>query len=366
MDRPTFRQIANLLDTVAPTALAESYDNVGLLVGQPDTLVTGIVTALDVTEEVIEEAIQVNANLIVAHHPVIFKGLKRLTGSHYAERFVMKAIKHDIGIIACHTNLDMVNGGVSTLLAHKLGLKQINVLQPQSNKLGHLTTFVPESAADQVLEALFAAGAGHIGNYANCSFITDGIGTFKPEDGANPAIGSVDQLETVTEKRIEVIYPLHAEVQIISALRQSHPYEEVAYYASELRNAWQDVGLGAIGQLAEPMSQTDFLHQVKHVLGTPTIKIAGEASMIKTVAVAGGTCSFLTSTAIAKKADCFITADLKYHEWFDAYGKILLVDVGHYESEQFTIELLAELISQKFPIIAVRLTNVNTNPVKYF
>jgi len=368
------KEIIFYLESIAPRAYQESYDNSGLIVGYFDTEITGILTTLDVTEDVVNEAIALNINLIIAHHPIIFKGLKKLNGSNYVERTVIKAIKNDIAIYAIHTNLDNVKGGVNFKIAEKLGLKNVRILVPKKELLRKITVFVPKQNTDQLIAALHKAGAGSIGNYTDCSFRTEGIGTFKPNDEANPAIGKANTLESVTENRVEMIFPLDLEGNVIKAMYQTHPYEEVSYHLSTLENESQDIGSGAIGDLDWKGDVVEFLKNVKSIFNVPTIKhtklktlpIAFETKL-KTlkIAVCGGSGSFLLYDAVGQGAAIFISSDFKYHEYFDADNRIVIADIGHYESEQYTKDLLYEIISNKFPNIAVLLSKTNTNPVHY-
>ena len=359
--------IIQVLEAVAPSAYQEGYDNSGLIVGQMQNEVTGILVALDCIESVVEEAILKGFNLIVAHHPIIFKGLKRLNGKNYVERVVMKAIRHDINIYAIHTNLDSVlMKGVNTKFAEKLGLINTKILAPKGEVLRKLYTFVPSHSADAVRKALFAAGAGHIGNYSSCSFNSEGFGTFLAEENANPFVGEKGNLHKEAEEKIEVIYIAHQENAIINALIKAHPYEEVAYDIVKLENRLNTVGAGMIGELPTAMPTMDFLQMVKNNMKAGCIKYTKpHVETIKKVAICGGSGSFLLKDAMAQKADIFITADYTYHLFFDAENKIMIADIGHYESEQYTIELIMEIIGEHFDSVAMSATSVNTNPVLY-
>jgi dinuclear metal center YbgI/SA1388 family protein len=361
------KEIIRELEKLAPLAYQESYDNAGLLLGSPETEVTGVLFTLDVTENVVAEAIRKNCNLIVAHHPIIFKGLKKLNGKNYVERTVISAIKNDISIYATHTNLDHVPRGVNWQIAEKLGLQNLRVLSPKKELLTKLAFFVPVENTQSVLDALFADGAGQIGNYEHCSFRTEGTGTFLPADVANPVIGTNGQLEEVDEHRVEVMFPSYLETKIVATLKLAHPYEEVAYYLTKLENENQEVGAGAIGELQNPMNYNDFLSFLKKGMELNIIKHTEPISTnIQRVAVCGGAGSFLLADAIRAKADVFISADYKYHEFFDAENKIMICDIGHYESEVFTKNLLYNYLSGKFSNFALCLSEVNTNPVRYF
>lgn len=359
-------EIVQALEEWAPPSYQEVYDNSGLLCGDPSAHVKGILISLDCVESIVDEAIERGCNLIVAHHPIIFKGIKSLTGKNYVERTVIKAIKNDISIYAIHTNLDNIDTGVNQKLANKIGLKNLQILQPKVQMLEKLTTFIPKTETQKVLQALYHAGGGNIGNYSGCSFRVTGTGTFTPNEHANPTIGEALKQEEVIEDRVEIIYPADRRNRVLRALKDSHPYEEVAYYQQALLNQWQNVGAGMIGELPEAVSSEDFLRHLKEQLNTGCIRFTNFDRPIKLVAICGGSGSFLISAAKAVRADAFITGDLKYHEFFDAEGELLLADVGHYESEFYTIELISDFITQRFRNIAPCLTKQSTNPINYF
>lgn len=360
------KEIINHLEQIAPRSYQESYDNSGLLVGDSTKEVTGVCICLDVTEAVIEEAIEQKENLIIAHHPLIFGGLKTLTGKHWVERCVIKAIQNNIAIYAIHTNLDNVLEGVNARIARKLNLQNTRILHPKANVLSQLVTFVPVNDQQQVLSALFDAGAGQVGNYANCSFTTQGIGGFTPQDGADPFQGAIGKQEQVDESRIEVLLPSHLENQILDALRKSHPYEEVAFYLSPLHNVNQTIGSGIIGELPTPIDAKEFLADLKVNMQTDCVRhTAIHQHEIQKIAVCGGSGRFLLNKAIQAGADVLVTADFKYHDFFEADNQIIVADIGHYESEQFTKGLLYDILQEKFTNIALRLTEVKTNPINY-
>jgi dinuclear metal center YbgI/SA1388 family protein len=361
------KDITEYLEIIAPKAYQESYDNSGLLTGEPSQEVTGALVTLDCIEEVVDEAIAKKINLIVAHHPIIFKGLKKITGSNYVERTMLKAIRNNIAIYAIHTNLDNVHTGVNKKIAQKIGLQNLKVLAPKHDTLIKLVTFIPKDHTDNVLQALYKAGAGQIGDYKNCSFQTEGTGTFMPTGDANPHTGQLNQQEKVNENRAEVIFASHLEDRIISALKTSHPYEEVAYYLIRLANVNQEVGSGMAGELEQPLEPIEFLKRLKSSMNLTAIRHTRLLEKkVKKVAVCGGSGSFLLPQAIRSGADFFVTADFKYHEFFDAEGKITIADIGHYESEIFTKELLKEILTEKFPTFAVNFSTTDTNPVRYF
>ena len=363
---PKIKDIVQYLEQQAPPAYQEDYDNSGLLTGDLEWETSGALVTLDCTEAVVDDAIAKKCNLIVAHHPIIFRGLKRLTGKNYIERTIIKALKHDIAIYAIHTNLDHVYQGVNRRIADRLDLKDVKILRPKEKTLQKLTTFIPKESTEDVMAQLHLAGAGEIGEYKNCSFRLEGTGTFLPSAEANPTIGQQNQLEKVTENRVEVIFPAHKRGKVLRALHNAHPYEEVAYYLHDLVNADQQVGAGMIGVLEVEADAKSFLDQIKEKMNTPIIRhTALVKEKIRKVALCGGAGSFLLRDAIAQKADIFITGDFKYHEFFDAEEKIIIADIGHYESEQFTKELIYEKLSENFANIALHFTDVNTNPIFY-
>ena len=360
------KQITQYIESVAPLAFQESYDNAGLIIGNPNDEISGALISLDITEDVLDEAIQKELNLVICHHPIVFSGIKKLNGKNYIERCVAKAIKNDIAIYAAHTNLDSVFGGVNSKICEKLELQHCRILAPTSNFLKKLVTFVPTEQAEQVRLALFEAGAGHIGNYDSCSFNLGGDGTFRGNDQTNPFVGKRNQLHTEKEIRIETIFPKHIQSKVIQALLKAHPYEEVAYDIYSLDNDFSQAGIGMIGELSAPMDELDFLRKIKETFHCQVVKhteLLGKP--IKKVAVCGGSGSSFLNKAIAEKADIFISGDFKYHQFFDAEKQIIVADIGHYESEQFTKEVFYELLTKNFPRFALHLSAINTNPVSY-
>lgn len=363
----TINEILVQLERFAAPELQEDWDNAGLITGQRGWICTGALISLDATPEVIAEAKERGCNLVIAHHPIVFRGLKRLNGKNYIEQAVIDAIKADIAIYAIHTNLDNVLLGVNGKIAEKLGLKNIKVLQPKRKVLRRLITFAPDDQAEKVRQALFAAGAGNIGQYSECSFNSEGTGTFKAEAGANPYVGEIGNRHEERETKIEIVYPFYLERQVVDALQNNHPYEEVAYDIFTMENVHQGVGSGVVGELETELDEAVFLQKIKETFRVPVVRhTALRGQKVKKVAVCGGAGSFLTQTALASGAHFYITADVKYHEFFDADGRMVLADVGHYESEQFTIDLLYDLLHTKIPTFAVLKTSVNTNPVRYF
>lgn len=360
------QDVINHLEELSPLTYAEDFDNVGLLVGNKNTQVTGILVTLDTLETVIDEAIENNCNLIVSFHPIIFNGLKKLTGKSYVERVVIKAIKHDISIFAMHTALDNALQGVNNMICDKIGLINTHILIPQTGTIKKLTTYVPKEAAGKLREALFNAGAGSVGNYNECSFNTEGIGTYNGNPNSNPSKGKKGSLHFESEIQISITYTKHLESKILQTLFKVHPYEEVAYEITALENKNQQIGMGMIGEVGVPMDETLFLNQLKSKMNTKCIRHSALLNKpINKIAVLGGSGSFAIDAAKAAGADIFITADLKYHDFFKAENEILLADIGHYESEQYTKTLLVAFLTKKITNFASVLSKTNTNPVKY-
>ncbi len=361
------RDIMEAVERFAAPELQEDYDNARLLTGDPGIECTGVLCSLDVTLEVVNECIKNNFNMIIAHHPLIFRGLKGIRPGHSTDNTLIQAIKNDIAIYACHTNLDNVLLGVNGKIAEKLGLQKIRILSPRKKVLRRLITFAPHEHAEKVRTAVFDAGAGHIGKYSECSFNSEGKGTFRAGEGADPYVGETGKRHEESETKIEIVYPFFLESQVVKALVGSHPYEEVAYDIFTMENVHQGIGSGIIGELPDPQDPVTLLALMREIFGTGVIRhTADSGRKISKVAVCGGAGSFLIPNAISAGADIFITSDIKYHEFFEAEGRLLLADIGHYESEQFTTDLLADLILQKFPTFAVLKTGVNTNPVRYY
>jgi len=360
------QDVINHLEELAPLSYAEDFDNVGLLVGNKNNEVKGILVTLDTLETVVDEAIEKNCNLIVSFHPIIFKGLKTFTGKTYVERVVMKAIKNDISIFAIHTALDNALQGVNDKICEKLGLVNRQILIPQVGTIKKLTTYIPEDKAEKLREALFNAGAGAIGNYNNCSFNVNGIGTFNGNENSNPTIGEKDITQHEEEIKLTVTFQKHLESKILQTLFKNHPYEEVAYEVTTLENKNQHIGMGMIGEFENAMTETSFLEHLKSKMQTKCVRHSSLLDKpIKKVAVLGGSGSFAINAAKYSGADAYVTADLKYHDFFTAENKLLLADIGHYESEQYTKNLLVAYLTKKIPNFAIVLSNTNTNPVKY-
>ncbi len=345
------KKLISFLETIAPPVYQESYDNSGLIVGNPDEEIRGVLICLDSTEEILDEAFELGCNLIIAHHPIVFKGLKRFTGKTYVERVVMDAIKNDIAIYAIHTNLDNVySKGVNAKIAEKLGLINTRILAPKK-EMRKLTAYVDPNFSEEVRNSIHNAGAG----YLNSSI------------GQSHASLGVSNIETTkAEVRLDFIFPLDLERKIMQAFFRSYPIENPPYEIIALENANNGIGAGMIGDLEEPIAESVFLKKLKRKMKAGVVRHTKlRNKRVRKVAVCGGSGGFLLKDAIRQNADVFVTADYKYHEFFDADGDIVIADVGHYESEQYTIELLHEIISQKFSIFAAHCTKVNTNPVKY-
>lgn len=361
------KELFNYLEEICPLNYQESYDNCGLITGDKEKEITGVLLCLDSTEEVLKEAVKLKYNVVIAHHPILFSPIKKITGKSYSERAIIYAIKNDLCIYAMHTNLDNIRMGVNNKIAEKIGLKNLSILSPKSGLLRKLVTFCPAKDSGKVREALFAAGAGKIGNYDECSFNTEGTGTFKAGEHTNPHIGKKHEQHREKEERIETIYPKHLENKIIEALLKAHPYEEVAYDIYPLEILHKGVGSGIIGDLEKALEEKAFLTLLKKNMKVSCIRYTSQITKpIKRVAVCGGSGYFLLPDAITAGADAFVTSDFKYHQFFDAENKIMIADIGHYESEQFTPEILNALIKEKFTIFATQISKTSTNPVKYF
>lgn len=359
-------ELIRFLESEAPSALQESYDNSGLIYGNPEAEISSVLVSLDCTEEVVEEAIRKKCGMIISHHPIVFKGLKRFTGANYVERTLLKAIQNNIALYSIHTNLDNVQHGVNARICEKLGLTNTRILSPKDGVLRKLGVYVPKDHAESLRTSLFTSGAGTIGNYSECSFNMEGQGTYLGNEESNPVFGQKGIRHMEVETRIEVIYPYWIESSVLRAMRSVHPYEEIAYDVITMNNSLQTIGSGMIGEMGEDVDEMAFLHRLKSTMKTGAIRythLLGKRP--RKVAVCGGSGSFLLSSAIRAGADVFVTADFKYHEFFDAEGKIVIADIGHFESEQFTVDLLVDWITKKFPTFAVHFTDTNTNPINY-
>ena len=361
------KDLCSFLDSGVPLSFQEGYDNSGLQVGLPEREISSALVTLDVTEEVMNEAVAGKIDVVISHHPLIFNGIMSLAGKSYTERILYEAVKNDIAVYSAHTNLDAFSNGVSRKMSEKIGLEEIRVLSPSGNKLLKLVTYIPESHIEAVRDKLFESGAGVIGNYDNCGFTTSGTGSFRANEMAKPFTGEKGKIHFEKEIRFETILFSHLKEKVIKALLNAHPYEEVAYdlYALENKNA--EIGLGCVGKFHNPVSENEFLKLVCSVFNAKGIrysKLTGKS--VRKVALCGGSGASLINLAISSEADVFLTSDIKYHDFFKAENKILLVDTGHFESEKFSGEILKDLIIKKFPKFAVRFSETNTNPINYF
>lgn len=362
-------EIQNLiacLEMIAPLSLQEDYDNSGLLIGNKNKAIEKALIALDITEETLSEAIENQCGLIISHHPLIFKGIKKLTGKNMVERIVIRAIQNDIAIYAIHTNLDNVQRGVNAMLGDKLGLTDLKILSSKDSGLKKLVTFCPTEHVETVRDAIFKAGAGHIGKYDCCSYTVSGEGSFRALEGANPFVGKQGEIHFEKEIRIETIVPSHVLSQVVTAMTNAHPYEEVAYDIYQLDNKDTSTGAGMIGVLQHEMTAKEFLQKVKETLGSPAIRHSYLVEkLVKKVAICGGSGSFLIDEAYRAGADIFITGDLKYHDFFEYKNEMTVADAGHFETEQFTKELLYSILNKKFPTFALQISEINSNPISF-
>ena len=361
------KEVIAHLEELAPLGQAEDFDNVGLLVGEYHTPVTGILVTLDTLENVVDEAISKQCNLIVSFHPIIFGGLKKITGANYVERVVLKAIRHNIAIYSMHTALDNSKQGVNAKICEVLAIQEPRILIPKKAFLKKLTTYIPQANAEQLRQALYQAGAGHIGNYSNCSFSLDGTGSYKPNEDANPHLGKIGETHYEQETQINITYTKEKESQVLAALFKNHPYEEVAYEIQSLDNTHQHLGMGMYGNLEKPLKEEAFFDIIKEKMNVSCIRhtqLLGKE--VQKIAVLGGSGSFAISAAKAVNADVFITSDIKYHQFYEAENKIVLADIGHFETEQFTKNLLVDYLKKKIPNFAISLSESLTNPIKYY
>ena len=360
------KEIVSALDRFAPLPLQDGFDNAGLQIGLTEAEATGALLCLDVTEAVLDEAIALGCNLVISHHPLIFKGYKSITGKDYVERCILKAIRNDMVLYAAHTNLDNAKGGVNNKIAEKIGLKHLQVLEPKRNSLLKLVTFVPTEQAERVRKALFAAGCGNIGGYDSCSYNLKGEGTFRAGENTHPFCGSIGELHREEEVRIETILPSYKKGEVVRALLSAHPYEEPAFDLYPLENEWTQAGAGIVGELETPETELEFLKRIKKIFEVECVKhnrLTGRE--IQKVALCGGAGAFLIPQAICSGADIFITGEIKYHDYFGHEDEILLAEIGHYESEQYTKEIFYSIIRDLFPNFALHLSKINTNPIKY-
>ncbi|MCF8331721.1 MAG: Nif3-like dinuclear metal center hexameric protein [Bacteroidales bacterium] len=360
------KEVTKVLESIAPLAYQESYDNSGWITGDPDVEVKGILVAVDMTMDVLDDAIQQGDNLIITHHPLIFQPLRKIVKGDIVQEILLKAVKHDIMIYSAHTSLDNAWTGVNRELFKRIGLHDFSLLKPKVDILKKLVVFVPEDYADSLREAVFKAGAGQIGDYDSCSYNLKGQGTFRAGEGTNPFVGKKNKIHFEPEQRVETVFPVHLQWKVLNAMQKAHPYEEVAYDIYSLDNAHGQVGSGAIGMLEKPLSLKDFFKLIKERLDIQFLRYSGSVEEVNKVAISGGAGSFLIPEAIKKRADVFLTADLKYHDFFMSADEFVLIDAGHYETEQFTKHLIRDILIENFSNFAVRISQVNTNPVKYY
>jgi len=359
-------ELCSYLDSAIPLSFQEDYDNSGLQLGSPDKEITSALLTLDVTDRVLDEASSAGCDIIISHHPLIFSGLKRLTGRSYTEKILLKAVRLDTAIYSAHTNLDVLNNGVSRKMAEKLNLKNVGVLLPLKNRLLKLVTYVPENHLDKVREAVFEAGAGVIGNYDFCGFSAQGAGSFRGNESTNPFVGEKGKVHFEKEARFETVMFTHLKSQVIKALLEAHPYEEPAYDIYALENDNIGTGMGCTGELSEPMAEAEFLKYLSDVFEARGLRHSRLTDKtVNKVALCGGSGGLLFRDAIAAGADAFVTGEIKYHTFIEAGERLLLTDIGHYESEKFATEILYDLIIKKFPKFALRFSEINTNPINY-
>ncbi|MDP4273497.1 MAG: Nif3-like dinuclear metal center hexameric protein [Bacteroidota bacterium] len=360
------KEIVSAIENYAPLVYQESYDNAGLTIGTPSQEINSALLTIDVTEEVIDEAIAKSCNLIISHHPLIFSGIKKICGNNYIERSIIKAISNKIAIYSAHTNLDSVDNGVNKKICEKLGLVNTKILEPATHQLCKLVAFVPVDYAEAVRSAIFEAGAGSIGSYDMCSYNVDGKGSFRASANTHPFVGEIGKLHFENETRIEIIFPKNLQNRITDALLHAHPYEEVAYDIYPLENTYSKAGMGMVGELPVATNELEFLKKIKNTFNIPVVRYTQlRGKKISRVAVCGGSGSFLLKDAIAAGADLYLSADFKYHQFFDADSQIVIADIGHFESEQFTVEIFYDILKKNFPTFAIYLSETKSNPINY-
>lgn len=360
------RDVIQCIEEFAPLHYQENFDNAGLIVGNADNETNGAILCVDITEEVLDEAISKKVNFIISHHPIIFSGLKKIVGRNSVERIVAKAIKNDIALYAAHTNMDNIMGGVNSKICEKLGLVDCKILAPMKNEMAKIAVYVPDAYAKKIRNAMFDAGAGNVGAYSNCSYNISGEGTFKGNENSKPFVGEKEKLHTESETKIEMIVPKNNLKKVVAAIKNNHPYEEVAYDVYDLLNTCDFAGSGMVGNLPEAMTYDEFYSMLKDVFSLKVIRTTKAISeKVSRVAVCGGAGSFLLGDAIANQADIFVSADFKYHDFFNADGKITVADIGHFESEHIVIEIFCDIIRKKISNFATQITENITNPIIY-
>jgi len=356
------KEVISFLENKFPLSWQEDFDNSGIQCGDKERDITGVVVCFDMSEVVIEEAISKGANMVVSHHPIIYRDvIKRIEPTNRVGKILCKALENKILLYSMHTNIDSGKAGGNSLFAQKLELQKLSVLSPKENEFCKLVVFVPSENSVFLRDALFKAGCGNIGNYSHCSFSCEGIGSFKPLADANPHIGQHNRIERVEEERIEMIFSKIKKRQIVEALYQHHPYEEPAFDIFALENTNKDIGLGRVGFLPQPMVAADFIHYVKQKLNVELVRFSGNSKAeISKVAVCGGGGASHIKDALTAGADAYITGDLKYHDFFIPENKMLLVDIGHFEGEHFIREIITSLLKEKFKNFSTYFTEVES------
>ncbi|MCH5319750.1 MAG: Nif3-like dinuclear metal center hexameric protein [Paramuribaculum sp.] len=363
----TIRDIISLIEDFAPSALQESYDNCGLQVGDATLECTGALLCVDARPEIVEEAKRKGLNLIICHHPLFFKGLKRIIGNTQVEKTAWAAIKHDIAIYASHTSLDNARGGVSFSMAEALGLNNIRFLSPQDDKILKLSVWIPRAHALDLRDQLFMAGCGQLGNYDNCSFSVEGTGTFRPLEGSCPADGTINALHSGEEVRLELLLPRWIKSKVEETILLNHPYEEPAYEFSSVTIGTKSSGLGAVGELSSPITAVSLIERIKSTFNSPVVRCNrfDIHTPVRKVALCGGSGSSFIENAIREKAQVYITSDTGYHAFVDYADKILIADIGHFESENCAKNIFYGIIKEKFPNFAVEYSKTESNPIIY-
>ncbi len=364
------RDIQEIMEAWAPREIAWEDDNVGLQIGNSDKKVQRVLVVLEISFELLAEAKRKKVDLIITHHPLLFQPLKSITESTNSGRFVRQIIQSEIAVYSAHTNLDFTRGGVSFVLAERLGLTGVDFLHRTSGGMKKVSVFVPPDHVEAVAEQMASAGAGVIGNYEKCSYRTLGTGTFQAQKGATPSLGSVGQFETIPEVRLEMLVPNWRLPAVIKGMFDTHPYEEVAYDVYPLDNEPRDFGAGAVGDLEAPVRLLEFIDRVKDILKAHQVRFTGDsASRVKRIAVCGGSGGSLLPAALKAKADAFVTADVKYHTFQEARKKIALVDAGHYETERPILDVVAErlrrAIKERGDEVKVLVASTLTSPIFY-
>lgn len=355
------------LEQWVPFVWQENYDNAGLILGDPNQQIRKALVCFDVTPEVVDEAVRNEADLILSHHPAIFKGIKRINPASRLGYMLKQSLCHDIAWCALHTNLDNTLSGVNSWLCEHLGLQEVRPLVPLQGIYGKLQVYVPEAYAEKLRQALAEAGCGAGTKYDTCSYTSRGEGRFRAGSQAHPFTGRIGELHCEAECKIECLYPLHKTRQVLDVLRTNHPYEEPAFDLLPLQNEAVEQGAGAIGILPETMQERELLDKLKELTGVHCIRHSGfQGRRIKKIALCGGSGGSFIANACGQKADVYITGDLKYHDFTDTEPGTWLVDIGHFESEKFAMELIFRFIRKNFPNFAVSISEQAKNPVSFY